>query len=79
METLNTDFRLLPVTGEPGFAAHLLLRLAQGSSRPLETVERGKAANPQVDADSPALWQGRLERRARFGSLRTTSRRFGIR
>ena len=37
---------------------------------PLETVERcvertigerSKASNPQVDADSPALWQGRLD------------------
>ena len=58
METLNTDFHLLPVTGEPGFAAHLLLRLAQGSSRSLETVERGKAANPRSMPTAPPCGRG---------------------
>ena len=54
----DSGFRLLPVVAEFGFAAHGLLRLAQGCFMPLEAVERrveravrecGEAGHAHVD------------------------------
>src|SRR5690606_11130244 len=58
MDTLDAGFSLLPVVAELRFAAHGLLRFAQGRFMPLEAVERrveravrecGEAGHAHVD------------------------------
>lgn len=69
MDALDAGFGLLPIVAVLRFAAHGLLRLAQGRFVPLEAVEgrveaavreRGEPSNAQVDADCAALWDGPL-------------------
>jgi len=64
MDALDAGFCLLPVAAELRLAAHRLLRLAQSSLMPLETVERcverpvrerGKARHAHVDSDGIAM------------------------